>query len=285
MIPMSDPTPAYLAARLTLLALRASIPESQPLTLDKVIVAPMIAAVSVDSAAHVLAALPKPTACHAEVVDKTLLVQCIPLAAAEPMDRAVYAQNRSNADEQGGAMAYLEDEHGPGDHVVAAFGRDESLRLSSSVVDEWNRDYVVRGAGWSGDDVNNPRGKDEPNHVAARQMGAVGLLRFRAPSASGISVVIGSSGENLSPAERARTDSLLIESARLSLILLRNSSDDSTPIPAGATKRQTWLARQRENAGEHMLQKATFMEEYFRGRTMPADVAAFVAEARRRYAH
>ena len=64
----SEPAPEFLAARLALLALRASIPERRPLDADRVLLAPSASPMSVDAAAQMLAAKPKPLFCDAKAI-------------------------------------------------------------------------------------------------------------------------------------------------------------------------------------------------------------------------
>ena len=173
----SEPTPEFLAARLALLALCASTPEWRPLDADRVLLAPSTSRVSVDAAARMLAAKPKPLFCDAKAREGALVVHCRTEAEAGTLERLLHATPRHPA-EWGGFMGYLEQRYGPGDHLVAAFGREESFITPHSVVDRWSREYQIAGIGYAADDVNNALAQDWVEYIEARRNGAKGVLRF-----------------------------------------------------------------------------------------------------------
>jgi hypothetical protein len=70
------PTPTFLAARLALLALRASIDQSTALAADRVLVDAATSPLSTNDAAQLLAARPKPLFCSAKARDGMLVVSC-----------------------------------------------------------------------------------------------------------------------------------------------------------------------------------------------------------------
>src|SRR5437762_3407373 len=71
-----EQTPAFLAARLALLALRATVGQSTPLAADSVLLDSAVSPMSTDAAAQLLAAKPKPLFCDAEARDGALVVSC-----------------------------------------------------------------------------------------------------------------------------------------------------------------------------------------------------------------
>lgn len=172
-----DVSPEFLAARLALLALRASIPESRRLDGDRVLLAPSSSPISADAAAEMLAAKPKPLFCDATARERTLVVHCRTQAEASTLARALHATMQYPA-EWGGFMGYLQQRYGPGDHLVAVFGREESLLAPRTVVDRWSRDYEIEGIGYAGDDVSNALAQSLDEYIEARHKGAKGVLRF-----------------------------------------------------------------------------------------------------------
>ena len=134
-------------------------------------------------------------------------------------------------------MGFLQDQYGPGDHLVAVFGRDDSLIVTHSVVERWSHEYEIDAAGYAADDIDNPWAASEPDYLEARRNGAKGILRFSSPMTpdnfSYSSITLYSDGENVVPAE---AEEHLVQMARMNHGMLRaliDSSTDSTP-PSGA---------------------------------------------------
>ena len=173
----SEPSPEFLAARLALLALRASIPEALALDRNRMTFAPSTSPMSTDAAAQMLATMPKPLFCNAEARQGTLVVHCRTEAEASPLERALYATQRPPAG-WSAFMGYLHYRYGPGDHLVAVFGRDESLIAPHSAVARWSREYLIAAVGYAGDDVNNALAQTRVEYIEAKRHGAKGVLRF-----------------------------------------------------------------------------------------------------------
>lgn len=279
------PTPAYLAARLALLALRASIGHATPLAPDRVLLLPATSAVSTDSAAQLLAAMAKPLFCSAEGSEAALVVSCRTSANATMVDRARLSMARRDDEETGGLMGYLDEQYGPGEHQVAVFGRDESLIVPQSVVDRWHAEYVIDMVNMVGDDAGNSLAAGRAEYVEARRRGAVGILRFSSPADRDGGIVAETHliplGDTVSGAERQQADSDLVELARNSLETLRfltvedSLGVDTTPP---RSKWGVWQRKQHQEMRASLAQTAEVMKEAFRGRPMPPDVEAFVEE-------
>jgi hypothetical protein len=174
---VDEPNARLLAARLALIALRASIAESITLEADRVILTPSAEPMSMDVAAQMLAAKPKPLFCDAEAREGTLVVHCRRETEASAFERFKHGIPRHPA-EWGGFMGYLEHLYGPGDHLVAVFGREESLTTPHSVIDRWSREYQIARLGYAGDDVNNALAQTRVEYIEARHNGAKGVIRF-----------------------------------------------------------------------------------------------------------
>jgi hypothetical protein len=283
-------TPAYLAARLTLLALRASIRPDIALDPERVFLDRAATAVSVDSAALQLAAMPKPLLCEADVRSGALDARCRPLASAEKHEQEWYRLTRRDDVERGGFMGYLEVLYGPGDHNVLAIGRGESLMIPRSVAELWKTDYEVQGVNLRGDDVGNPLVTDDADYAKARQLGARGILQFSSPEEHPIitDAFTLPLPEHATAEERARVDSFFIEMAKANRAMLadpemsRNMLDSTDDTSSAVTPWRRWQRRAQREQGKMMKQFAGEMEKHFAGRAMPPDVAAFIAECRKR---
>ena len=280
----SEPTPDFLAARLALLAMRAGVSESSPLDSDRVTLSGTPSTMFTEAAAQRLAEMPKPLFCQAEVRDGTLFVTCRALAEVDASEQQLFDMRRSELEERGGFLGFLEEYYGGEDHLVKALGRGESLLVRRSVVELWSRDYSIRGGGHSADYIDNPWSETNPEYVEARRQGAKGILRFWWPDKSQDRIVgrvfqlppVGSA----SASERRDADQQLIVMARhfrqlLEGIIRADSVADSTP------SRSKWGEWQRKHAQQfrtRLPQMAAMMKQVFEGREMPADVAAFIEE-------
>ena len=271
----SEPTPEFLAACLALLALRASIGEST--ALDRVLLVPSGSPMSTDAAAQMLAAKPKPLFCDAEAREGTLVVHCRTEAEADALERQLHATPRHPA-EWRGFMGYLEQSYGPGDHLVAAFGRDESLITPHSVVDRWSREYEIVGIGYAGDEVDNPLAQTRDEYIEARSRGAKGVLLFSSSADSKVySATIalqGNKGELSDEAEQQ-----LVEIARMSRLVLQSITDDDPEanlIPFSGW--DTWLRQRLKAEKDSLVSTAALLRQAFTGRAMPPDVAAFIED-------
>lgn len=282
-------TPAYLAARLTLLALRASINPDVAFEAGRVFIGDAAVAITVDSAVAELAAMPKPLLCDADVRSGMLDVRCRPLASADKQEQEWFHLTRRDDVERGGYMGYLDDPYGPGDHNVLATGRDESLVVPRSVAELWHSDYELRNVNVTGDDVGNPLLTDDPDYVKARQLGARAILRFSSPAREK-----GMTGafmlplpEHATTEERAQVDSFFVEMAKANRAMLADPDmmrqmSDTTADTSAMTPWRRWQQRAVREQGGMMKRLAGEMEKHFAGRAMPPEVAAFIAECRKR---
>lgn len=169
------------AARLALLALRASIDPQKPLAPGTVVVAPSSTVITVEAAARALAALPKPVSCKATAENGVLTIDCRPLDAGETEWRH-YRSAKEFSGGHRGFMSHTIERYGPSDaHLVAAFGREERLLLPLQVAVDWHRDYMINHVNWRGDDVANKLCQDWPDYQEAKRLGAVALLSFGSP--------------------------------------------------------------------------------------------------------
>ena len=277
---VAEPTPSLLAARLALVALvalRASIGESTALDADRVALAPSASPMSTDAAAQILASRPKPLFCDAKARDSTLVISCRTQSEADARELQWFEMKGRDDEERGGFMGYLEEHYGSGDHLVAVFGRDESLMVPQSVVDRWSREYEIGTASYSADDVDNPWAVSEPDHVEARRIGAKGILRFTSPvTPTYFSAVTLYSDDDDSLSKESEEQ--LVQMARMNHTMLRGLIDSSKDLTLPQSSSGAWQRKQVEAAKQHLMGTVTMLKHVFKGRTMPPDVAAFVDE-------
>jgi hypothetical protein len=275
-----EPTPEFLASRLALLALRATIGESTPLDADRVRVASSVSPLTSDAAAQLLATKAKPLICDAEARDRTLIINWWPLSEADANEQQMFEMERRGDEERGGLMGYLEERYGAGDHLVMAFGRNESLIIPRSVVDRWWREYEIRDVSYFGDDVDNPLAEGRSEHVEARRRGAKGVLGFSSRvNYSAYSATITLYGDdNVSFSEEA--EARLIEMTRMDRMLLQAIiADDSTADPPPPRSSWgAWVRKRVQAEKERLARTAEMLKQVFKGRRMPPDVAAFIEE-------
>jgi len=283
--PLSTESPEYLAARLALLVLRASVGKDIPLGPDRVALdgAP---ATSVDAAARALMTLPKPTLCYGEGEAGVLSVRCLALDDADADAQRSFHFHRKDDAERGGYMGWLEDRYGPGDHPVVAFGRGERLEVTLSVVELWHAHYEIRDVNYRGDDVANPLCDDEPEYREVRSLGARALLSFSSPAdnrGSGMMMFTLPLSESATGEEREMVEQYFIHTAQSYHMLLAVDLEDMLPGPAQSESPfRRWQRRGLRQHREHMKQLAPEMERFFAGRAMPPEVATFIAACRER---
>jgi hypothetical protein len=134
------------AAEIELLALRAAITRRIPVRADSFLIGPSRVRVIADSAAIMLAALPKPTLCRGEAERGILLVRCTSLTDEEPTEIAsqllMHYSGRYGDISGGGLLASVHARRPmPFDTLhVMCVGRD-SMRIAAPVVERWERDY------------------------------------------------------------------------------------------------------------------------------------------------
>ncbi|HWZ60715.1 MAG TPA: hypothetical protein VNW46_17155, partial [Gemmatimonadaceae bacterium] len=138
--------PDHGAAEIELLALRAAITRRIPVRADSFFVGPSRVRVTADSAASVLAALPKPTVCRGEAEGGTLSVRCASLTEQEPVMIAMQLLMRYSGQfgdiSSGGLLRSVNARRPtPFDTLrVLCVGRD-TLVIDAPAVERWERDY------------------------------------------------------------------------------------------------------------------------------------------------
>ncbi|HEV7704634.1 MAG TPA: hypothetical protein VGO46_10095 [Gemmatimonadaceae bacterium] len=271
------------AARLAMLALRASVSRKVTLSQDRVRIDPDTDSISTSDAAELLASLPKPLVCRAENVDSQLVVSCTDLAGAREFERHVYANSQRMNAETGGFMSYISDRYGEGDHLVAAFGRDETLVIPMSTADRWARDYLILAVGMRGDNVDNFHSLTDPDYVEAKRRGAKGLLRFSSSEDSrgqiNVELFELPIPATASEEERERVAKFLVESAKRNLLQLQTdaSSRKEDDLEQRNARFRAWVKKSEEGRKEHWKNKLVpDMEEFFGEREIPPEVAEFI---------
>ena len=280
-MPDLDSTPDLLAARLALLALRATIGESAPLGADRVGIGSASPALTADAAARVFASLPKPVVCDAEARDGTLVVHCWPLSESDAFDRQRHEKRQRDDEKRGGFMPYLDDHYGDGDHLIAVFGGADSLFVAYSVVNRFSREYEIRGMNYVGDDVRNPLALDHPDYISARQRGAKGRLRFIPNQQSGealFSSINIYSDSNVDLPKEA--EGYLVEMACASRMLLQALIADaaSDEPPRAGSNWESWSRKAFDAQRMRLTQTALMLKTVLKGKPMPREVVEFVDE-------
>lgn len=270
---------AYLAAQLAMLVLRAGVSRELPLTPDRVILAPAVTSISVEEATHRLVELPKPLFCLAYPLESVLRVECTPWADARPHEHQWYRLTRTQKEERGGYLWYLNERYGPSSaHPVLAFGRgDETLLIPSNAVEAWNRDYQIKGVNSLGDDVDNLHAANDPSYREAKRRGAHGLLRFSSPVDSEGSVIVMTfppsprrSGAVPEPSE----DYLLgLAHNYYQLLLLEHRAD---MLGGENARRPQPGENERQEDRQTMRQLAEQMRRHYATKAMPSLIAAFL---------
>jgi hypothetical protein len=276
------------AARVAIAALFGTIPEYQPLDEEHVRVAPDAALLPVDAAVRLLASMPKPLLCYAENADGTLAVTCELLAAANDEDREQFELRLVTQAEGGELMDHLEERYGDGDHAVTIFARKNVTCVSLSAVRRWSRDYEIDYSGMMTGDVDDPRAVSAPLRVAARKLGAKGILRFTSPAANFMTadgtLLAFPPAENASAHERERLERAMLALAKARLLCFEDEEELATvervlvergEIPADAVE---GAGRDRERWWNHMF--ASQLEYLFKERAMPPEAAAFIDACR-----
>jgi hypothetical protein len=154
------PIPQLDAARLALLALRASVSQETPLPRLGVRVFPRSDILTSEAAAHQL--------------------------EAGTSDFDWHAKGIALSREDGGFMGYLTRtrQANSTDVSVCCFGRDDTLLVSLASVERWAEDYYIKRVNLRGDDVTNDLCADWPQYREARERGAAGILIFSSPADS-----------------------------------------------------------------------------------------------------
>lgn len=278
--------PDFSAGKVTLLALSTAAASNPTDVAEHVRIAPAPEVLSLDGAATALAAMPKPLVCRASYEEDVLVISCTPLEHADEIDRRIYDMHHNINEDTGGFMSYLPDRYGDGDHLVAAFGYGKTLVFPASVAERWSRDYLIRGCGMTGDDVQNPFAADDPLHREAASLGAKGILRFRSPAEDRGKITIDvlelPLGDDATPQEKVHAEEFLIRRAQFELRVLE-ADFASDRVPEGRNARfRAWVEKvERER---HLRLKSHFvpeMEAFYSGREMPEEISALIAACRR----
>jgi len=263
--------PELLAARLALLALRATIHQLTPLDSDRVRLDSEESLLSTNAAAERLASKSKPIICDAEASDRTLIVHCRPPSEDEATEVAIADQDE---EERGGFMPYLAQLYGPGDHPVMAFGRGESLLVPLSILDRWWREYDLCSIKLTGREAANLL--EESAIDEARDRGAKGLLRFTAVEGSHVAFVccvILDHQEDLPQL----SDEQLVEMARGYRLILRTivekDASQEDPLHDSALADELRNAVEKQRAG--VIRMWNLLKRAFSSRPIPPEVAAF----------
>jgi hypothetical protein len=279
--------PDFGAAQLSLLGLAASAGRDATRAEVVVRIMPDTNVLSIESAAKLLASMPKPLVCRATYADGVLVVTCDHLSDAGELERRVYEHSRKFEAETGGWMSYITDRYGAGDHLVAAFGSTRSLTLPLSVTERWNRDYLIRGAGFRCDDAHNPLAANEWDYQQAIRIGARGLIRFHTPEDAHGSItayfVELPLSSDASPEEREHAEQFLFRAAKLELAMLKR--DLSGEVDPELAKRnpnfRAWVESSTRERHESLKNKfVPQVEEFFRGRQMPPEIIELIELSR-----
>jgi hypothetical protein len=276
------------AARVALAALFGTIPEYQSLDEGHVRIAPDAALLPIDSAARLLALMPKPLLCYAENVNGTLAVTCELLDAASDVEREQFELRLATEREGNHLLDHVIERYGDGDHVIAVFGHSNVTCVPLSAARQFSRDYEIDFSGHVTDDVDNPHAASSPLHAKARKLGAKGILKFSSPASSFMT----SDGtlfafpppNNATPRDRERLERAMLALAKARLLYFEEQEDIATvervmvergEIPADAADIG---GRDRERWWNHMF--VSQLEHLFKDRVMPPEAAAFIDACR-----
>jgi len=279
--------PDFGAAQLSLLGLAASAGRDATGAEVGVRIMPATNVLSMESASKALCAMRKPLVCQAMYADGVLAVTCDHLSDAGEFERRVYEMRQKLEAQTGGWMSYITDRYGAGDHLVAAFGSTRSLTVPLSVTERWNRDYLIRGAGFRCDDAHNPLAASDWDYQEAIRIGARGLIRFHMPEdargAITFDVLELPLSDEASPEEQEHAELFLLRSAKSQLAMLK--VDLSGEVDPELSKRnptfRAWVESSKRERHERL--KNNFvpqLEEFFRGRQMPSEVIELIELSR-----
>jgi len=276
------------AARVALAALFGTIPEYQPLDEAHVRIAPDLALLPLDSAARLLASMPKPLLCYAENVNGTVAVTCELLCEASDEDREQFDLRSAIEDEHGEIMNHLKERHGDGDHRIAVFGHATTTCVPLSAVRRWSRDYEIDYSGMVTGDVEEPHDEGSPLHATARKLGAKGILRFTSPAATFMTsdgtLMAFPPASDAPPRDRERLERAMLALAKARLLAFEDEEEIATvervmvargEIPADSIENG---GHDRERWWNHIF--ASQLEYLFKDRAMPPEAAAFIDACR-----
>jgi len=177
-----DSTLDTLAARLAILALRASLSRAVRLRYEVIRIAGSRDRLAPDALATLLAASPKPLLCTAREAGGRLEVAYGPLRPGT-REHDWHTTVAAMAAERGGRVVwYLPGEPDTRPTLpVLCIGTGEQLLVPAAAAERWYRDYSIREVNIRGDRADNPLCGDWAEYQLARQQGAAGLLLFSSP--------------------------------------------------------------------------------------------------------
>jgi hypothetical protein len=276
------------AARVALAALFGTIPEFQTVDEGHVRIAPDAALLPIDSAARLLASMPKPLLCYAENANGTLAVTCELLDAASDEEREQFELRQAMEREGSELLGHVRERYGDGDHRIAVFGHAKVTCVPLSAARQFSRDYEIDFSGFVTDDVDSPQASGSPMHAAARELGAQGILQFSSPASSFMTsdgtLYAFPPSKNMSPRDCERLERAMLALAKSRLLFFEEEEDIATvervmvergEIPADAMDRG---GRDRDRWWNHMF--ASQLEYLFKDRAMPPEAAAFIDACR-----
>ena len=258
---VSEPNPEFFAARLALLALRASVSDSSALAADRVVLGDAPLPLSTEEAAQRLAAMPKPLFCEAEAREGMLVVRYRSLWQAEVFHQQLYEMTRRDHAQYGGFMGFLEEQYGPGDHLVSVSDGNDSIIVPHSVVQCWLREYFIDAAGYSADDIDNPWSANDPGYLEARRRGAKGILSFSSAVTPSYFSAVSSKGDELATSE---AEDHWVKMARMNHGLLRCLIDSAADSAAPAVGQ--WQREQLSAAKDHLMHNCEMLKQVFKSR-------------------
>jgi hypothetical protein len=129
------------AARIALLALRASVESGNPQVVERLVVSPSREPLTVDQTVEVLASIGKPVDCGAEQVGDTLVMNCRQLSSnAEILDRQAVAS--ALLGDYGPGVAVRAEPTGTQNLILLRTAHD-SLVVSIDAFNKWTYDYSL----------------------------------------------------------------------------------------------------------------------------------------------
>lgn len=271
------------AARMALVALAGTVPSYEPLDDDRVRIAPDAAILSPETAARLLASMPKPLSCHAECVGGVLEIKCELLA--ELGDEAL-EQFESRHDVAGAMTGLFGDLTEQGEHagLVAAFGRGEPAYVSLESARRWSHDYEISYAKAHVDGANDAPARAHSEYDEARRRGAATIVRFTS-LASEVATIDGGHfpfplPDSATAEDLRRVERTFVEMAKHLLLEINDEEElaaverelvERGELPADSTERYT------SGAPRYMQRvAASQMRKFFEGRPVPAECAAFI---------
>ena len=171
------------AARLALLAVRASVSRKGRIRGSLLRIASTRERFTPQQVVHLLAAAPKPLVCSARDAGGSIELAYSHLNPGTD-DFAWHAATQADARRRGGYLWFLAEKHPAPltDLTVHCVGRDESQLVTVADVERWYADYLTKEVNIRADWADNPLCLDWPEYTVARQFGAAAVLIFASPA-------------------------------------------------------------------------------------------------------